>query len=74
MRQIGNLLKELGFNKDAPIESQKAFVRHLLQHAETVRILNSRPETPSLEVEKQIVTETSTQLSFDPNILGLMAK
>ena len=29
MRQIGELLKELGFNKDAPLETQQAFLKHL---------------------------------------------
>jgi len=74
MRPIGDILKELGFNKDAPLGTQKAFFRHLVQHAETVRIENSRMENANSEMQKQNVTETSTQLSFDPNILGLIAK
>lgn len=74
MRPIGDILKELGFNKEAPLETQKAFFRHLVQHAETVRIQNSRMENAISETEKQTVTETSTQLSFDPKILGMIAK
>ena len=33
MRHIGDLLRELGFNPEAPLESQKAFVRHLIHQA-----------------------------------------
>ncbi len=74
MRPIGEILKGLGFNKEAPLNTQKAFFRHLVQHAETVRIQNSRVENKTLEIEKQTLTESSTQLSFDANILGLIAK
>jgi len=34
VRSIGELMKELGFNKEAPVEIQKAFIRHLIQAAQ----------------------------------------
>lgn len=74
MRPMKDLFKELGFNKDAPLGTQKAFFKHLVQHAETVRMENLRATAEVDESQKQSVTETSTQLSFDPKILGLIAK
>lgn len=74
MRSGGEILKELGFNEEAPLATQKAFFRYLVQHAETVRLQNSRVPDEKSETQKQNLTETSTQLSFDPKILGLVAK
>lgn len=47
MRQIGELLKELGFNKDAPLETQKAFLKHLVKAAEL-------PKRPALTTDESI--------------------
>ncbi len=63
MRRIGDLMKDLGFNKDAPIESQKAFVRHLIRSA------NATSPQNSLQIPEQ--RSGSGQLSFDPDILGI---
>jgi hypothetical protein len=64
MRRIGDLMKDLGFNKDAPIETQKAFIRHLIQAA------NGAP--PIVEIPKQILKPElpGEQLCFDAEILG----
>lgn len=45
MRHVGDLLKELGFNKDAPLETQKAFLKHLVKAAE-------QPKLPPLPTEE----------------------
>ncbi len=74
MRPIGEIFRELGFNEKAPLETQKSFFRHLVQHAEMVRAQNSRIESGVSEAAQQTMTETSTQLSFDPKILGVVAK
>ncbi len=34
MRRIDELMKDLGFKKDSDLETQKAFIRHLVQSAE----------------------------------------
>ena len=71
MRRVGDLLKDLGFNKDAPIETQKAFVRHMLQAAENSRpapIPAAAPTPPEPEP-----VPSAIQLSFDPNVLGFSA-
>lgn len=69
MKSVGDILKDLGFNKDAPLETQKAFVRHLIKQAEITR----PTPMPEAKTEKS-VTESNGQLSFDPKILGVIAK
>jgi hypothetical protein len=55
MRRIGDLMKDLGFNKDAPEETAKAFIRHLVEAAKVTEIQRkSRP-----------VAQETHQLSFD---------
>lgn len=73
MKKIGDLFQDLGFNKDAPIETQKAFFRHLVAKAYPPLPIN-KSNLENIEEKKESVTETSTQLSFDPKILGLVAK
>lgn len=62
MHKVGDLLRELGFNKDAPMETQKAFFRHLVAKAELPR------EAPKAAPPSK---EEPAQLSFDPKILGV---
>jgi hypothetical protein len=69
MKSVGEILTELGFNKDAPLETQKAFVRHLIKQAETLKPI-PQPEATA----EKTVTDSNPQLSFDPKILGLIAK
>lgn len=69
MKSVGDVLKDLGFNKDAPLETQKAFVRHLVKQTEITRPI----PLPEATTEKS-VTESNGQLSFDPKILGVIAK
>lgn len=49
MRHIGDLLRELGFNPEAPLESQKAFVRHLIHQANLSenKLAPLKPEPPT---------------------------
>lgn len=70
MRRFGDLMSELGFNKDAPLDSQKALFRHL------VRAANSGPSVPTRldqNPEPKPVSRSESsgeQLSFDLEILG----
>jgi hypothetical protein len=66
MRKVGDLMKELGFNKDAPVETQKAFIRHLVKAAE-----QSVPRQPAPAKEVAPSTEP-IQLSFDATALGVV--
>lgn len=73
MRKVGDIFKELGFNKDASLETQKAFFRHLVAKAEIPKHINNY-NLSSENKKSESVTDSSTQLSFDPTILGLLAK
>jgi hypothetical protein len=63
MQRIGDLMKELGFNEDAPKETAKAFIRHLIDAANVSQIerkmkeVAAAPEQLSFQFE-QNVTET----------------
>jgi hypothetical protein len=75
MRRIDELLRELGFNSEAPTATQTAFVRHLMRAAQK----NSQlaPATLANKPTEEIVTpptsrqEPEIQLSFDPEILRI---
>jgi hypothetical protein len=69
MRRVGELLKDLGFNPDAPLETQKAFVRHLVRAANLTSAQNSS-QTLELPTPKEPVR--GEQLSFDPAVLGIV--
>lgn len=59
MRRVADILKDLGFNKEAPKTTQEAFVRNLIRAANG---LSPEPPPP-----QNVVAE---QLSFDSEILG----
>ncbi len=63
MRRIGELFKELGFNKDASVDVKKAFVRHLVREADKTAPLQPLPKT--------IQKNSDPQLSFDAAVLGV---
>jgi hypothetical protein len=66
------LLKQLGFNKDAPLETQKAFVKHLIQAANNSDIARTQSTSAVPKENTQTNSRNSppAQLSFDPDILG----
>lgn len=64
MRRIGELFKELGFNKDASVDVKKAFVRHLIREADKTAPLQPLPKTTHMNSEPQ--------LSFDATVLGVV--
>lgn len=64
MKKASDLLKEMGFNKNAPVATQEAFLKHLIKAATGASVL-----TPT---EKKIIQENPNkivhfpkQLSFD---------
>jgi hypothetical protein len=64
MRRVGDLMKDLGFNAEAPIETQKAFIRHL------IRAANGAP--PPTPIQAAQAAPKEAQLSFDPDVLGVL--
>ena len=66
MRSLKSLMEELGFNKEASYESQKAFVKHLIASAERVNPTKVQfsPPTQSIKSMTESIPET-LQLEFD---------
>jgi hypothetical protein len=68
VRKLAELMKDLGFNKEASLDVKKAFVRHLVTAADR----SSPPKlTPISKPTLKSPTEVSqeVQLSFDPELL-----
>jgi hypothetical protein len=73
MKKIGDLMMEMGFNKEAPDSLKEAFIRHLVKKAEGVelearnKILPSPDVGPSLQNQttQASAQEIQEQLVFD---------
>lgn len=68
MRRLGDLMKDLGFNPDASLDTQRAFFKHLARAAE-----NSVPKKLEINIEKKKESfehQEPKQLSFDSEVLG----
>ena len=64
MRKAEDILKELGFNKEAPESTQNAFLRHLqkaAKHCEKAEVI----PVPSPRSTKKTIATPEAQLSFD---------
>jgi hypothetical protein len=77
MKSLNEIMAELGFKKDAPIETQKAFIKHLIQSAQ-VEVQRSEPvavtsvpaeaastEKTSRSRKKQTKEQSKEQLQFN---------
>ncbi|MCB0341560.1 MAG: hypothetical protein H6626_11550 [Pseudobdellovibrionaceae bacterium] len=62
MKHVGQILEELGFNKEAPLSTQKAFLKHLEQAAQDLRPVNHVKPEPQPEKNR---ASQPLQLSFD---------
>lgn len=72
VRRVGDLLKDLGFNKEAPLETQQAFLRHLVRAANSSKPSPLTHSASPQKIESKSDTDFTqqTQLSFDSDILG----
>jgi hypothetical protein len=66
MRRFGDILRDLGFNPEAPRSTQEAFFRHLLQNA------NSSSSQNVVPIPKQVAADA--QLTFDLEVLGTQTR
>lgn len=55
MRRIGEIMEDLGFDKNGSVETQKAFIKHLIKAAQVTQI--DRKTKP--------LVQEPVQLSFD---------
>lgn len=59
MKSFGEILKEMGFNENAPESVQKALFQHLAAQAEVTKRVISLPD------QGPAITKKSEQLSLD---------
>lgn len=57
MKKFGQLMNEMGFNKNAPESVKEAFIKHLIHASEGVRVI-----TPSEKQEIRENPETVVEL------------
>ncbi len=62
MKKLGDLMKELGFNPNAPQGAQEAFLRNLIREAYGVEALSARARKTARDESRM---NASGQLSFD---------
>lgn len=65
MKRMGELMAEIGFNKDAPTSVKEAFIKHLIRAAEGVTV-----QTPSERVEVERHPEKVHTLRREPEQLS----
>lgn len=66
MKKIGNLMQELGFNKNAPDSVKEAFIKHLIKSSTGVSVPTPTEKREIAENPQRIVQlKNPQQLSFD---------
>lgn len=66
MKKIGNLMQELGFNKDAPDSVKEAFIKHLIKASTGVNVTTPSEKKEIHENPQKVAQLTfPQQLSFD---------
>ncbi len=59
MKKIGDLMEELGFNKNSPDSAKEAFIRHLIKTAVGVEV-----QPRNVPKNEKVSNEDNSQLSF----------
>jgi hypothetical protein len=62
MKSLNEIMQELGFNKDAPMSAQKAFIKNLVQSANASM---PRPEAEVVTPKRGRQEKNLDQLEFD---------
>lgn len=66
MKKIGDLMAELGFNKDAPNSVKEAYIKHLIKASTGVNVTTPSEKKEMAENPQRVVSlKTPQQLSFD---------
>jgi hypothetical protein len=66
MKSVGELFKELGFNKDAPLETQKAFIKHLISAVnQSTNHPVAEQQVQAAPASKIVAAKKGEQLEFD---------
>ncbi|OFZ13799.1 MAG: hypothetical protein A2Z20_06030 [Bdellovibrionales bacterium RBG_16_40_8] len=62
MHSLKQIMEQIGFDKDAPIETQKAFIRHLISRANDQSVAKKKQKVPQKNETK--ICEKDQQLEF----------
>ena len=68
MKKINDIMKEMGFNKDAPDSVKEAFIKHLIKASTGVDVITPTEKKIIQDNPDKIVqfrSQTPSQLSFD---------
>jgi hypothetical protein len=64
MKKVSDLLREMGFNKDAPLATQEAFLKHLIKAATGARVVTPT-EKKIIQNNPDKIVNFPKQLAFD---------
>lgn len=64
MKKIGDILKEMGFNENAPMSAKEAFVKHLIKSSLQVDVITPT-EKKIIQDNPDKIVQFPKQLSFD---------
>jgi hypothetical protein len=71
MQSLKKIMQEMGFNKDAPIETQKAFLKHLIAAAnQTHTQTEAKTTQPAPKLEPIKTHQPQEQLELDLGIIN----
>ena len=79
MQSLKKIMQDMGFNPDAPLETQKAFIKHLIASAEQTKPRSEAPPTSTKVQTKTSTTQKKNlsqepQMTFDASVLGTVAQ
>lgn len=64
MKKVGELMQEMGFNKDAPVATQEAFIKHLIKAATGANVVTPT-EKKIIQDNPDKIVKFPKQLAFD---------
>lgn len=64
MKKASDLMKDLGFNKDAPVATQEAFIKHLIKAATGASVITPT-EKKIIQENPDKIVQFPKQLAFD---------
>lgn len=82
MKRVGQLMQEMGFNKNAPDSVKEAFIKHLIRASEGVNVttpserleIENNPERVRALASAPKKAKEPEQLSFDMDLTGTDGK
>lgn len=65
MKKVGEIMKEMGFNKEAPDSVKEAFIKNLIKSATGVTVETPSEKAMARPLSKASESKPAQQLSFD---------